>query len=194
MLLVTWIIASGLRLEGKALEFFFSLLIRSCQRAGNLFVRIAGLPARHAQAGFRDQIGIDLRSIARFDPAKLKDVLACWPVPRASRVLPCGIASSVRRSGRYVYLSRPPKVNGILPARSQAIDVTGIDPSLAGVRKWGMLCHTIGTAKLEEHYAIEAEGHGKPGCGPVARSAGDRPTLREIEKSNGGRGAAVLAP
>jgi len=30
--------ASGLRLKGKAFEFFFSLLIRPCQRAGNLFV------------------------------------------------------------------------------------------------------------------------------------------------------------
>ncbi len=44
--------ASGLRLKGKALEFFFSLLIRSRQRAENLFVWIIVLPTRHAQAGF----------------------------------------------------------------------------------------------------------------------------------------------
>jgi hypothetical protein len=43
-LLSGWTRTSGLGLKGKALELFFSLLIRSRQRAGNLFVWIIVLP------------------------------------------------------------------------------------------------------------------------------------------------------
>jgi hypothetical protein len=51
------------RLEGEAFELSASLLVGLCQRAQDFLVWIPVFPARHAQTGLGDQVGIDLCSV-----------------------------------------------------------------------------------------------------------------------------------
>jgi hypothetical protein len=60
--------SSTLRLKGEALELLFSLLISARQRTRDFLVGVLVLPARHAQAGLGDQVGVDPRTVVTEKP------------------------------------------------------------------------------------------------------------------------------